>query len=261
MQFKFGLFKQIFVFTLFIIGAAWTGRQVSAQEHPAPAFAEIDRLRAEGRYEEALELLEGLAQQESGCADVLWRLSRTRVDIGEMASSKDRQKDLYILAMSDAESAVEADSLCAPAHVAMAIAAGRVGLLSNTRHSVRLSRIVKKHVDNAVELDPDDDTSYHIRGRWHYEVSSLGILARSAVKIVYGGLPNASFQEAARDLEHALNIKDKIIHRLELGKAYMKLKRKDAAKAMFESVLTMPVINPDDPGYKEEAQVLLEKVD
>jgi len=235
-------------------------RHVSAQVPSANVYARIDQLREAGDYQQALILLEQLQDQDSNNADILWRLSRTRVDIGELDPSNDLQEMLYRLAMDDAGEAIKADSMNAQSFLAMAVAAGRVGLLSGTREKVRLSRVVKKNVDRAIELDPGDDTAYHVRGRWHYEVDDLGFFARTVVKVVYGGLPKASFEDAASDFEHAIEIKDKIVHRLELGRAYLKVGRKSDAIETFETVLSMPEIDPDDPGHKEEARRLLEEI-
>ena len=56
------------------------------------------------------------------------------------------------------------------------------------------------------ELDPENEMAYHVRGRWHYGVADLNWIERAVVKTVYGGLPDASFEQAARDLEKARDL-------------------------------------------------------
>ena len=228
-----------------------------AQSSPSPPLAEVDRMLDEGRFQAALHRLEELHQATPGEADILWRMSRAKVDIGEQANDEDEQAVHYRAAWADADAAVEADPRNAQAHLARAIAAGRVGLISDTREKIELSREVKESVDRAIELDPENATAYHVRGRWNYEVADLGFFARAIVKVVYGGLPDASFEQAAADFRRAIELEDQVIHHLELGKTYRKLGREDEARKELEYALGLPDADPDDPGHKEEAREIL----
>lgn len=230
----------------------------TAQPAPEP-FAAIDALRLEGAFDDALERLE--ARRTGGLTDrvraeVLWRIAWTMVDIGEQASGEDRQEELYREARAVAQEAVAADSANGAAHLALAIATGRTALLAGTRERIELSRSVKDHADLAIRLAPENDGAYHTRARWHFEVASLGFFERSIVKLVYGGLPDASYEQAVADFERALALDDRIVHRLELGRTLLEMGRDEAAREQLELVLRMPVEDPDDPAYKREAERL-----
>jgi FimV-like protein len=225
----------------------------------ADALAEVDALREDGKFKEALDVLDGLKAQSPNDVEVLWRLARTRVDIGEQTEG-DEQEALYEAALADAQSAVQANANHAEAQMALAIAAGRVGLISGTRRKIDLSRIVKDAVDRTIELDPNHPIAYHVRARWNYEVADLGFMERAVVKVVYGGLPKASFEQAALDFEKAIELNNNVINHLELGRTYMKLGEKDKARAALQKALDLPTVDPDDPMHKEEAQRLLRKL-
>jgi tetratricopeptide (TPR) repeat protein len=247
--------KVAFLLAVLLLAAA-----VPAVAQPDPSLAEVDRLRTAGRFEEALAALERQQREHPARADVLWRLSRTRVDLGERAPAA-RQQAIYRAAMADAEAAVQADARNLQAYLALAIAAGRVALIAGNREKVELSRVVKDNVDRALTLDPRNDVALHVRGRWHYEVASQGVLVRAAARVVYGGLPRASYAEAARDFEQAIAVNDLIRHRVELAKAYVKLHRKAEARTQLERALAMPATDADDPGYHQEARALLSEID
>ena len=138
--------------------------------------------------------------------------------------------------------------------MARAIASGRVGLISGTKEKVRHSREVKESVDRAIALDPNNALAYHIRGRWHYEVASLGFFARAALNLVYGGLPDASYEQALQDLQRANAIEDLVINHVELGKTYLKLDEEAEARAAFQRALDHPSVYPKDDLYKEQAR-------
>ena len=167
----------------------------AAAASAAQDFTRIDSLRDAGAYQEALAALEALRQEHPREAGVLWRMGQTYVDLGEAAAG-DRQAELYAQAVDVAEAAVEADPQSSMTHTTLAVAAGRVALNSDTRRKVELSRTVKEHVDRALELDPENEMAYHVRGRWNYGVSDLNWIERAVVKTVYGGLPEASFEQA-----------------------------------------------------------------
>ncbi len=232
----------------------------AAYAQASVTLVETDRMREDGQFAEALAALEGMKKEDPQNAEVLWRLSRTRVDMGEQSKAKSEQEKAYAAAMEDAQAAVEADPGNAEAHLALAIAAGRVGLISPTKEKIQLSRTVKDAVDKSIMLDPQLGPAYHVRARWNYEVASLGFFERTIVKVVYGGLPEASFEQAVRDFQKATQLGDRMINHLELGKTYLKLDEPDKAKAEFEQVLAMPLVDPDDPGFQTEAREHLKKL-
>lgn len=248
---------------LALLGSGALVRPPVAGAQPADsiaAFAEIDRLREEGEFRQAFARLNSLRSDHPDHPGVLWRLARTKVDLGEQAEREDEQERFYREALVDAEAAVAADSTSAQAFLAAAIAAGRVGLIAGTREKVERSREVKEYVDRALELNPDMPAAYHVRGRWNYEVASLGFFSRAVVRTVYGGLPDASYEAAVEDFERSIELDERVVDRLELGRTYLALDQEARARAQFERALELPNVDPDDPTYKEEARRLLDEI-
>jgi tetratricopeptide (TPR) repeat protein len=222
------------------------------------ALATVDSMRAAGAFEEALARLGELRNEYGDDAQVLWRMSFTEIDVAKTLDKKEARSKRYQEALTFADAALAADSSNAHAHLAKAISEGRIALDAGTRERVRRSRAVKRHADRAIELDPSLDGAYHTRARWHRGVADLGFFSRAIVKTVYGGLPEASFEQSVKDFKKAIELHDERLHRLELAKTYLKMDREEDARRELKQVLKMPAEDPFDPEYKEEAQTLLE---
>lgn len=230
--------------------------QTSTQNDPSPSvLATIDSLRAERDFRTALARLESLAESHPRDVDILWRMSILWSDVGKAAESAPLTRHAYQQALSVAETAVSVDAARAWAHTAKAVAAGRVANQTDSnRESIRLSREVKEHADRAIELDTTLGAAYHVRARWHREVASLNVLQRIVVKTVYGGLPNASYEQAVQDFKRAIALESRAYHHLELGKTYARMGRTPAAREELRAALQTPRADPFDPEYKEEAR-------
>lgn len=232
------------------------------QDNPAlaDALTAVDSLRDAGAFRDAFARLSSLKNDHPGNANVLYRLALTRVDMGEQLDSESQRTGYYKDALTDAKAAVEADSVNAYAHLSRAVAEGRVALTAGTKEKIRRSRAVKHHTDRAIELDADLAAAYHVRARWNREVADLGFFERTIVKTVYGGLPEASFEQAVSDFQTAIELEDKIVHRLELARTYEKMDQEAKARQELQLVLDMPPTDPDDPRHKEEARELMEDI-
>lgn len=237
------------------------GQSAGRAETGVPdALAAVDSLRTRGEFRSALSRLHRLENTDPRNAEVLSRRAIIWADLGKRASNQQRTLSFYRQSLAAAEAAVEADSESAWAHLAVALAEGRLTLHVSTRERVERSRAVKRHTDRAVALDSTLAGAYHIRGRWHQEAATLNAVVRAVVRVVYGGLPEASLEQSVADFQRALDLETRTYHHLELGKTYVKMGRTNAAREQFEAALAAPSVDPFAAEYKEEAQLRLEKV-
>lgn len=221
------------------------------------ALEEVDELREQGEFVRAISRLDNLENDHPDHVEIYWRRAWAKVDLG-MEQDHDSERDrLFEEGFADAERALELDDTNPGAHVSMAVAAGQMGLISGTRRQVELSRKVKEHAEKAIELDPDRAEAYHVLGRWNHEVASLGFAARTVVRAVYGGLPDASYEEAVTHFERSIKLDERVVDHLEIGRTYKELGETDQARAAFERALELPVEFHSDEDYQEEAEELL----
>ncbi len=223
-----------------------------------------DALAAESTLQtgRALELFLQVEQIRPEDAFVLQKIARqysdSVVDTDDVAEKKQRAESA--LAYAKRAVALQPDN---PVNVlSLAICHGTLGVYSDTRTKINYSRLVREEAERALQLDPDYAFAHHVLGRWNYEVASLGTMTRFVVKLVYGGLPEASYQEAVKQLQKAVELEpDVLVHRLELGFALRAADRDKEAKASFQKGLSMPSRDKHDEPAKQRAREALADMD
>lgn len=252
-----GTFRFWILFLLLLAAPAW-GAHGAEEDDLEQVLERVDSLRTHGHFRAALARLDELARDRGEPPEVLWRKAILWSDLGKEAEGEHRSLTFYRQALSVAEKALEVESENGWAHVAKAVAAGRVAKeTSSTKKSIQLSREVKQHADRAIELDSTLGAAYHVRGRWHREVADLNFMQRMVVKTVYGGLPEASLEQAVADFQTAIDLERRAYHHLEIAKTYEKMGRTEAARDALQAALDAPYADPFDPEYKREARARL----
>lgn len=225
------------------------------------ALVRVTELREDGEFEEALRQLTHLRDEYGDRVGILWRSSLTHVDLAKTTTDSKAVETHYQDALQFADEALAVDSTVAHAHLAKAVAEGRIALDAGTRERVKRSRAVKEHADRAIELDESLAGAYHTRARWHREVSDLNFFERAIVKTVYGGLPEASFEQSVRDFKRAIEIENVRFHHLELAKTYLKMDREEDAREQLKTVIELSPKETFADRYKTEAEDLLREID
>jgi tetratricopeptide (TPR) repeat protein len=234
---------------------------------PALPAAEADRLvqqalAAEARFDTpaALVLYQQADALRPNDAVILQKISRQYSDSSSDVADPAERRQRCTTALAYAQRAVALQPRSAVNVLSLAICYGKLGLYSDTRTKIEYSRLVKQHADDALALDPNYAYAHHVLGRWHYEVASLGLGTRWIVRLIYGGLPEASTAEAVRQLRRAIELSpDLPAHRVELGFALLAGGQRAAARQAFELALTMPAREKYDEEAQRRARAALEK--
>lgn len=227
---------------------------------PSPPLEEelatVDSLRSHRQFGTAVAMLDSLANQHPNRVGLQWRRALLHTDLGKVTEGKDAAIAHYKEAKAMADTAIRMDSTSAHAHLCAALTAGRLTLHVGRSRRITLSRAVKRHADRAIALDSTLAGAYHLRGRWHREVADLNFITRTLVKALYGGLPDASYEQAIRDFNHAIARESKPYNHLELAKTYLELDREEEARAQLRRALELEG-SPFDAEHKREAGTLL----
>jgi Tfp pilus assembly protein PilF len=146
------------------------------------------------------------------------------------------------------------------AHLSLAVAYGRLTDFVDDRTKVEYSRQVKAETDKALELDPTDDFAWHVLGRWNFAVATLNPILRLIAKYVYGGMPDASLEEAVKDYKKAIEMApQRVIHHHELARTYVALGDLADARKEWETELTLKPEDNEGVNDQKEAQAELAK--
>ncbi|NDC74265.1 hypothetical protein EBZ70_02990 [bacterium] len=243
---------------LLLLGLTWTAR---AATFSAEAKVALERARAaEARFAlaEALELYREADRLAPGNSVILQKIAQQLSDLSLDAASDAERKTQAEQALAYARRAVELAPENAVNVLSLAICYGKMGIYGDTRAKIGYSRLVKIEAERAAALDPNYDWAQHVLGRWHYEVADLGVAKRFFVRLIYGGLPAASFEEAIRRLERAVALApNRVPHHLELGFAFLAAGRVADARASFARGLALPSTELYDESSKQRAREAL----
>jgi len=192
---------------------------------------------------------------------ILQKVAQQLSDLSLVVASVAEKKAQAELALAYAKRAVALAPDNAVNVLSLAICYGKMGVYSDTRAKIEYSRLVREKALEALALDPNYDWAHHVLGRWNYEVAGLGAATRFVVRVIYGGLPEASKEEAVRRLEKAVELApQRVPHHLELGFAYKAMGNKAKARASFERGLALPSTELYDEAAKERARAALERI-
>jgi len=206
------------------------------------------------KYQEAL----GLAPND---LRALVRTSLLTGTVSARLTDRKQQAAGFEAARTYAASALRADSNDADANCAMAIACGRLAMVSSVKEKAALLRSMKDHADTSLRISPDHARANHTLGKWHYEVTKLNMAEKTALKVLYGGLPPASMEQAVSRFEKVRALEPSfVLNYLDLARACKENGRSDKAIEVLTRMQKLPPKTTDDAGYKAEGKKLLESL-
>jgi tetratricopeptide (TPR) repeat protein len=190
----------------------------------------------------------------TNCAD-LCVLARRYCDLMHLTSSPDIQKNLAERALNCSLRAVKADPKSATAHLCVAVSYVKNFPFVDNETEVNWSKAMKAECETGIALDPKQDVGYYLLGRWHFGVANMNFIYKGLVKIVYGGLPKASNEEAIKNFKHAIELApNRIIHHAALAKLYETTGEKKLERTELEKCHALNPADRDDVDAQKEAE-------
>lgn len=252
--------KNQFFFAL-ITALFWTGSLSALERKVAVELVRAgDAAHSRADYPSALVFYQEACKKAPANYEAAWKLARAYVDVGEKQTEKQERRSLYEKACHVASKAVEVNPDGSKGHLYVSIALGRLALEGEARERVRLSGEIKRAVDRALAIDPQDDIAWHVLGRWHRRVSSISWIEKKFAGLFYGGVPKeASMEKAAECFKKAIQLNDNHInHHLELALTYERLGKRNLAVIEYQKVMSLPGQNAGDQSHKAVAERKLE---
>ncbi len=193
------------------------------------AYKNYDNAAAHEFYQKALEA-------DSMNYEAAWKLCRALVDVGEQTADKDTRKKIYDDAVGYGRKAVANDSTGAYGHLFLSIALGRKALDAGAKKRVSLAKEIRKEVEASIAIDSTIHIAWHMLGRWHRKVATLGWIEKKFANIFLGGVPkDASLETSVACFQKAIELfPEGTNHHLQLGITYEMMKRKEFAIAECE---------------------------
>lgn len=179
--------------------------------------------------------------------------------IGQRQTNTQLRDDYYKAAKIYAQTALSIDSADSEANTSMAIMLGRTTLTKSGKEKIASAKDIKKYVDLALKANAFNFLAWHVLGRWHYELSNLNMMERTAAKVFYGGVPASSLKLGIAAFEKVRTLNPGfILNYLELAKCYHRSNQNAKARALISEMLQLPNHTEDDPSVKEFGRKFLE---
>jgi tetratricopeptide (TPR) repeat protein len=196
----------------------------------------------------------------TNCAD-LCVLARRYCDLMHSTSSPDIQKNLAAGALACSLRAVQADPKNATAHLCVAVSYAKNFPFVDNKTEINWSKAMKAECETAIALDPKQDVGYYLLGRWHFGTANMNFLLKGLVKIVYGGLPKASNEEAIKNFQKAVELApNRIIHHAALAKVYEAIGERKLELAELEKCRALKPVDRDDVDAQRESAKMLAEI-
>lgn len=216
-------------------------------------------------HQKALELFLKAHEMEPTNWEVMWRLSRTYVDIaeqmkGDTDEEKEAQLSKYRVAKDYADMAIETNPEKSINYLRRAIALGRVALFKGVFSVGSVVDSVKNDCEKAIALGNGGN---YVQGVCHY------VLARTHAKLAEKpsfvrwplGLGWGDIDVALQEFEKAIKLYPNfVMFYYDYAKALIEEDEYEKAREMLNKAIASPVKDEDDPKLKEEAKALLEKI-
>lgn len=223
--------------------------------------ADAVQLEKSLREEAALEKLTYVLQKNPNHYYALWKASELCSRLGSKQPTKKDKMAYFIIGRKYAESAIKSCLKCADGYYALSVAMGKIALTAPNKDKIEAVKGIKSNAEKALQFNPQHGRAWHVLGKWHYEVDGLNVVEKTAVKIMYGGLPAASIEQSITAYEKAKQLEPYFaLNYLELAKAYKRAGKKAQAIATLQKLSTIPKQTSDDDRIKAEGQALLEEL-
>jgi tetratricopeptide (TPR) repeat protein len=207
---------------------------------------------------EALEFYLPAEKLDSTNVQLLVRIAREYRHLMSDATKATEKMQFGEAAVDYAQRAVDLAPNDPEAQLALAISYGKMLPFEETKGKIATSRMIKTAADKVIALDPKNDLAWQVLGRWYFGLAEVGTVKRAFAQIKYGKLPPAKYEDAARCFEKAAELNpNRLMHCIELGRAYAKMGKDAEARKYITKGLTMAETEKDDPETKNMGRQVL----
>ena len=249
------------ILSLLLVTANVSGAGPRVAESADSLIAKGDDFDRLLQAREALHFYLPAYRIEPDNADLLIKIARQYRHMMSDTTLKQEKLRLGNLSLEFALHAAEIAPKNSEAQLSPAISYGKMLPYMKTKDQVDATPKIKAAVDKALALDPENDTAWHILGRWNRVLADINSIKRVLAKAIYGSLPVTTNEEAERCLKKAIAINPRrLMHYIELGRIYAQMGRKQEAEAFLRKGLAMPEQEKDDAEQKELGRQALKKL-
>lgn len=219
-----------------------------------------DQLFDENKFQDAVDFLKTVEDQSN--PEILWRLGRALFKTSGIPENSSKKSELIREAYKLIAESVEKKEDSFASHKWYAILLDAKSNLDGIKERVSQLENVKKHMQRAIDLNPEDPTSRYILGEFAFGLADLPWYQRKVVSAIFATPPTGTYEEALENFFKAESLDADFysMNKLMIGKCYYQMKDNEKAREYLTKAANVNVANEDDRKCKEEAETLLKKV-
>lgn len=221
---------------------------------------EADNLEIKLKEIEALDKYKQILVIDAKNIKALVKASELSAAIGARLPAK-KDKQLYFQSsLAFAQRAIGVNANDADANYVMAVASGKLtDVEKENKKVIAYVNDIKTYADKALAINPKHAKANYTLGKWHLEMVNLSGFKKTAVKLFYGGLPNATIENAILYMEKCRSYDAYfILNYLDLAKAYKQDNKPPKAIEVLQKLVKLPLRTADDANLKAEGLKMLD---
>ena len=223
---------------------------------------EGENLERQLKEEQALEKYKQALAVQPDNLQALIRSAELSCGIGARQTDKKAKTSFYENALQYADKAISINENSADANYVRAVVAGKFTEIETENKKVVANvRDIRIYADKALAINPNHARANYVLGKWHWEMVNLAWVKRAAVKVFFGGLPDATMNDAFMYMEKCKKLDPYfMLNFLELAKAYKSESRPAKAIEVLSQLVKLPLRTADDAALKAEGKKMLEEM-
>jgi tetratricopeptide (TPR) repeat protein len=218
------------------------------------AFVKMDYISAARQYDSVLQLV-------SPSPDLLWRLARLHIAMGDVVEGKERD-DHYALAVEYARRCTTVDTTNSDGYAWYAAALGSAAMDVGARRKIEVAKEIKRSLERAIQLNSNNDIAWSILGTFYRSLGGISWIERQLAKLLLGRIPDGGYEESEDAFRRAILIAPGIVrHRFELALLYDETDRPAEAAEQYRQCTLLPQQMASDRSRREKSIKWLEEHD
>jgi|SRR5690625_2722059 len=194
--------------------------------------------------------LQNYRQVLSEASDQKEALSYTSILLSRKGERQEQKKDaneFYQQAQENALKALQSDPNYTPAPYAYALSLYHLSLHRGMKEKFKGLKEVKDYLDRTIMLDSSFAKARYLMGRWNMAFNKLNVFSKTAVKLFFGGLPDANAKEAISCYEKCRELSPSFIQNYYYLAQALHADGKDlkAISTLKEAISLRPILQDD----------------
>jgi hypothetical protein len=248
--------KQLIVAVAMLLSSRVFGQDINIQ------LKEASNLEKSLKETEALDKYKSIVATDLSNIQALEKSSELSAAVGARQADKKVKAEFYEQAKDYADKALAVNAGDAEANYATALAAQKLSEIETENKKIVADiKEVKTYTDKALAINPNHGKANYLLGKWNFQMVSLGWTKKAAIKVLFGGMPDATIENAFKYMEKCRIVEPYYVQNfLDLAKAYKYDNQPAKAIDVLNQLVKLPIRTADDATLKAEGKKLLSEM-